>query len=38
MATAEFGREKGFTVDYHGAPAMGDHIFSVQIAAAEQPH
>jgi hypothetical protein len=33
-----FGREKGFTIDYHGTPAMGDHIFSVQIAAAEQAH
>src|SRR4029077_20947936 len=33
-----FGREKGFTIDYHGVPAMGDYIFSVQIAAAEQPH
>jgi hypothetical protein len=33
-----FGGEKGFTIDYHGTPAMGDHIFSVQIAAAEQAH
>src|SRR5690242_14930582 len=29
-----FGREKGFAVDYHWGPAMGDDIFSVQIASA----
>jgi hypothetical protein len=32
------GSEKGFTVDYYWTSALGDHIFSVQIAAAEQPH
>src|ERR1051326_26702 len=33
-----FRREKGFTIDYDGAPAVGDYIFSMQIATAEQAH